>query len=257
MSMAVLLAQGSRGGGPPVEPFIIVGCLVLFAAAAVTLVTRSARRRRQEIEQRLGARGFGWVTFNRKNGDDRESAFAPFASITALRGGAKGLKWIARGRLAAREAAVASHQYMVYTGHGGHSITHTLVAILCDPDCAGWPPVMITRKRGWVLSAKARASVVETGDAEFDKRFRVRCTDAGLALAVLSPAVRAVIAEPQKSESWSITGQEIWVVGGAGRGVLCLMRQATARPEQLERMLGRLERLVDALDEPVRDGLGV
>lgn len=267
-SLAVVLAQAGRrgrggggGGGAPGPLVIAVLAAITFAVVWLAVAaSRSQKRKRAGIEALLAERGFIKRAFARQEKAAREAAFAIFeraGGFEGLKGGAKGLNWIAEGSLGSGTAAVvAQHTHMVYTGHGGHAVVSTMVAVRV---AGGWPRVSITRNSVWTRPLGGGGGGKMLGPLEseaFNKRWRVACVEDGFALAVLSPRVQEFLsgggAEGAKGEWWVIGGGE---EGAAG--LVCIGRTASVDAVGLAAMLDRLSGLVGALPDEVRDGLRI
>ncbi|MCC6321996.1 MAG: hypothetical protein IT438_11245 [Phycisphaerales bacterium] len=252
-------SRGGGGSGPPPAAIAVIAVVVVAVIALAVFTARAQKRKRAAVEALLAERGFVKRAFGRKEKAEREAAFKPFEWFEGLKGGAKGLGWIADGRLDGLTVVVAQHTHMVYTGgHGGHAVVNTIAAV---PVGGGWPRVRLTRNSLWTrpLGGGGGGGGKMLGPLEseaFNKRWRVACVEEGFALAVLSPRVQEFLSEGGAKGEW-------WAIGGGGEGgvegagVVCIGLAASADAAALAAMLDRLAGLVGSLPGEVREGLGV
>lgn len=223
--------------------FILVLLGVVVMVVAVAIVAEG--RRKQAIFERLRARGF---EINQKPAKDlRGELFQPFESITHFRHGAKGLRWIATGRLGDRNVVVVEHSYTVSTGKSNKTIVNACVAAVGG---VSWPLLSLAAESffdriGEKLGAKPD---LKLEDERFNKRWRVRCSDDGFALAVLSPEVQQAIGDGPPAEWWCF---------GGPRGLVGVGRRRSVDAAKLDEMLSRLEVVLASMPGEARAGLGL
>lgn len=224
---------------------IPIGFGVLVVAILVMAIMAD-RKRREGVAAWLRERGF--EVLSKPSKEDRPALFAPFDGLTPLRHGAKGLRWLARGRVAGNDVIICEHAYTVQRGKNSHTVVNCCVAIPC---AASWP-MLTLHAESWFDRFGERLGGkpdVRVESPEFNKRWRVRCEDDGFAIAVLSPELQDFLAAADRRE-W-------WAIGGLSRGLVCVGHTRSPKPQLVAAMLDRLQLAIAAMPEQARAGLGV
>lgn len=233
-----------------IEPVLFFVLIVGVVATIVVLAVAAERRRCQAIFARLRALGFTVVEKTPK--EDREAAFAPFAAISHLRHGAKGVVWTASGSAGRWKVSAIEHRYTVSTGKSNYTVVNVCIAAVGG---APWP--LLTLKSENMLNrlgdTLGLSRDLKLEDEAFNQRWRVLCGDEGFALAVLGPEVQRAIGDGPGTAGGK---QEWWCFGGP-TGLVCVGRGQRVNAESIGEMISRLEGVLAAMPAEARAGLGL
>jgi hypothetical protein len=216
--VAIATGAAQRSGMPAAVP---IGLLVFTALLVfvVVLATREAKRKAMEKwSASLSAAGLGEVDLSAA--DARDAAFAPFAHLSALRHGAKKLKFAGEGRIDGRPVVLARHQFVISTGKSSQTITHTLAA---TPVPAGWPDLTIEPEHlGHKIAAAFGKKDMRVADDAFDRAWHVKPGGPGgadFALLLLGPETQAFLMSLPRRDRGAWTIGRGWLVHAVRRQV--------------------------------------
>lgn len=189
----------------PVVAFALLGAFTMIFA-----IVRIDKARRHDIAAILADKGMEVEVAPPKA--RREELFAPFASLKALRHGAKGMRIWARGEHDGVQVFLIEHNYTVHTGKSNHTVRHTAATAACPPQ---WPSLSLKGQNmitGWWANLRGKDMRLEN-DA-FNERWIVRAENEDFALLFLSPDVQEFLCAAPSGEAWQI-----------GDGWICWYRQ--------------------------------
>jgi hypothetical protein len=218
-----------------IGPGIIVPSFVLFGGAIVAMIFVISvldKARRHDVGAALAEKGMEVDHAPPK--ERRGGHFAPFASLKALRHGAKGVRIWAGGAVEGRQVFLIDHAYTVHTGKSNHTVHHTAAATACP---AQWPVVSLKGQNlvtGWWANLHGRDMTLE--NEAFNKRWIVRAENEDFALLVLSPQVQEFLCNAPSGETWQI-----------GHGWICWYRQKGLQIDNADVPVERLMGLVRLL----------
>jgi hypothetical protein len=171
------------------------GMIAMFAS-----ITIADRKRRRTIAERLSAEGY----FAQCPPDQaqREQFLAPFAHLTQLKTGGKGLRWIAGKREGDKGIALFEHFHSESTGYSQVNYVFTVAAVPCD---ASWPTMQLSRKTKFskLIAALTPRPTIELGDADFDDRWQVSTEDEAFTRELIA-RIRPLLVTAPKAEHWFI-----------------------------------------------------
>jgi len=203
MGFLVAFGIARRGGGTPVNMksavlIAIVALGVMFVITAVMGSAMANRRKREEVEAALTAKGY--VLHRKPKGDERDRLFTPFEGVKALNTKAKGLKFAATGEVEGHEVTLIEHQYVVSTGQTTAKITHLGAATRCP---AWWPGVSLSPEHllHKIADAFGKRDIQLEREA-FNKRWRVKGDDEDHTILLLTPEVQEWLEGAPRHEFW-------------------------------------------------------
>lgn len=233
-----------------IEPVLVFVAMIGVVGTIFGLALAAERGRCRAIFARLRALGFTVVEKTPK--EDREAAFAPFAAISPLRHGAKGVGWTASGSVGRWKVAMIEHRYTVSTGKSNHTVVNVCIA------AAGGAPWPLLTLKGENLLDRLGESLGLTRDLKledeaFNRRWRVLCDDEGFTLAMLGPDVQRAIGDGPSTSG----GKNEWWCFGGPSGMVCVGRRQRVTAECIGEMVSRLEGVLGAMPAEARTGLGL
>lgn len=216
-------------------PWLVSGIVVSSAAFAIGVVLYSVRKQREldaAVKAACEALGLKHEKFAVGKGD--APAFAPYASVTPLNHGHKGLQWIARGILRQRPVELFQHSYTVSTGKSSHHVFHTCSAVDCPPH---WPEVRLAPE-GVLhrLGEKLGFRDIKIEDDAFNARWRVTSADPDFAQLLLGPEVQRFLLDAPKIEQW-----------GVFSGKLVCLHSGKVEPDKLAALAPRAAELFELI----------
>ncbi|MFG0258940.1 MAG: hypothetical protein ACF8LK_01200 [Phycisphaerales bacterium JB041] len=230
VTVAVTTPQSIR---VPVVVASAVGFGVLLVIVTIAKVSKAAASKRAAAMAEACAQfGLTYESFDRI--EQKDAAFAPFAHLSHLRTGGKGLAWIARNPEGSPPLVLLQHRYVVSTGQTTVQITHVLAALPCPP---AWPSLSLTPEHlGHRLAGMLGKGDLRLENDEFNKRWFVDADDEDFAALVLSPPMQA----------W-LVGVPKWATFHIGRGrVVCAAKKAL-KPEALAELVALCEEFAGSI----------
>ncbi len=180
--------------------------------AMFTLTTMADRKRRRTIAAHLQADGY--LAQCPPDKAQREHFLAPFAHLTQLKTGGKGLRWIAGKREGDKGIALFEHFHSESNGDSQSNYVFTVASVPCD---ASWPTMQLSRKTKFskLIAALTPRPTITLGDAEFDDRWQISTDDEAFTRELIA-RIRPLLDTAPKAEHWFIGhGQVCGVCGEA------------------------------------------
>lgn len=224
---------------------VIVTPIVIGIVVGLVVLDRLDKRRIREIARNLHANNF------RANTDPNESAKAAalepishLPSWAGLGGGAANIVWLAFLDSMTQQVLVFEHCHVTGSGKSTQEIIHTVAAVQSrDLSAAGWTitgSLILNRPRWGEARLLKRAGVWDLqGDDAFEKKWIVR-GDAHTATRMLSAAVRAVLMDSPKGESWHVGG-----------GWVCCVYAGSMNAENILKYVHRAVSIVEMVEQGV------
>ncbi len=195
-----------------------IGVIAAFAALATVVVVASRRRsvrRQRETEETLDRAGFR-VAIPRDE-VERGGLFAGLGPMRYLGGGARGVRWSARGVVKGNGVTLVLHRAAVDRDDHVESV-HTTVATTPCP--RGWPVVRVVPRS---VGSGVAGPMLE--NAEFSGMFRVETLNDDFAILALTPGAQGLIV--------ALAAEFQDPVVGLGEGVLAVAVPGALGAEQL------------------------
>lgn len=179
---------------------IIIVPFVGGLIAMFTITTMADRKRRRTIAERLSAQGY----FAQCPPDkaQREQFLAPFAHLTQLKTGGKGLRWIAGKREGDKGIALFEHFHSESNGDSQTNYVFTVAAVPCE---ATWPTMQLSRKTKFakLIAALTTRPTIELGDPALDNRWQVSTDDDAFTRDLIA-RIRPLLDTAPNAEHWFI-----------------------------------------------------
>ncbi len=226
--------EGINGG----LAFGIILVLGVLAFAPFLLVTKyQSRRRARRATAMLRADGF---EVEYPPIPERASALLEqLGGLALLRKLPEDIDWIARKTIDGRAMIVLRHSHLASTSTG-HAYDRTSTVVSLEiPDSR--PGVWLTRTNVTTRhrdEESAHAQDLQVGDAWFDANFRVQSHEIESVQRIVTPDIRAYLANGPARESWAIGYGYVVCVFGAdtnGDGISAMMTRTTHVAELVQR----------------------
>ncbi|WP_129663037.1 hypothetical protein [Phytoactinopolyspora endophytica] len=223
--------------------FVAIIVVVLAVTAAIIAVSMVATKKRREALQALaGTHGWQWTSR-----DDALPATCPPGP--PFRGHPRRAKArnVVTGRHRDHEFAAFEYSYTTTTSSGQttSTTTHTY-AVWTITLPASLPPISLGAE-GVLGGRVAKAfgfTRMDTGHSEFDRRYKVKCDDAGFGARVLHPAMVNLLMD---TDTWA------WRIDG---NVMLSYRKGHLTAEDVIPRLDHMSRVLDHIPREVWDQYG-
>lgn len=184
---------------------IIMGPFFGGMAAMFTLTIMADRKRRRTIAERLSAEGYFAQCPPEKV--QREQFLAPFAHLTQLKTGGKGLRWIAGKREGDKGIALFEHYHAESNGDSQTNYVFTVASVPCDPL---WPTMQLSRKTKFskLIAALTPRPTITLGDPALDDRWQVSTDDEAFTRELIA-RIRPLLDTAPKTEHWFIGHSQV------------------------------------------------
>jgi|GEM_PF-1346848 len=210
---------------------VVVGAAVLFGflllIVAISKGTKAAANRQASaIADACAPFGLTYAAFAKI--EEKDAAFAPYAHLSHLRTGGKGLAWMARNPAGEPPLVLLQHRYVVSTGQTTVQVSHTLAAMPCP---TSWPSLALTPEHfGHRIAGMLGKGDLRLENDEFNKRWFVDADDEDFAAVLLSPEMQA----------W-LVGVPKWATFHVGHGQIICAAKKALKPEALADLVALCE----------------
>lgn len=210
---------------------VVVGAAVTFGIVVlIVAITKGSKAaaNKQAVAVAEACAPFGLTYQSFAKIEEKDAAFAPFAHLSHLRTGGKGLAWMARSPMGEPPLVLLQHRYVVSTGQTTVQVTHTLAALPCP---VTWPPLSLTPEHlGHRIAGMLGKGDLRLENDEFNRRWFVDADDEDFAALVLSPAMQA----------W-LVGVPKWATFHIGQGQIVCGAKKALKPEALAELVALCE----------------
>lgn len=205
----------------PVTPLLIILGSIAFLVVASRLASRADKKHIADVQAALELEGFVFGS-GKAAYEGAVAAMGRVGPYRALQNGSKGVVWHAFREVHDHRCTMLEHCYI--SNYAGTAMVrcHTIAAV--DAPTA-WPALQVMNTTFFnKIGRKFGVRDIKLEDAEFNKRFRVKCVDENFALLALTPEIQAWF-KASKNVEFSI-----------GDGAVCVVKLGICKGKSASRL---------------------